>query len=384
MLLLTFALALAASLAAPQNLRGSAMSSKSLHFVTEDHVSDHAMLMSLSLKSDWRAMLAAAPHYLAPHEELSPLLLRSLHSAAVPHTTKWALALRTVSPSTYTTAQYHDGAWMLTDLLAATGATSIACAASPSTALVQLTLMRSGLPLRSVADLYAERSILFDDHAALTSTLHGVPTQQGQFDKFLARALGDGADLRNAPLIVDGASAPALAGTGCMPGQAFVIVSATLSRDQLTATLRPATSPMDIYNSIDSTFGLSDDPCVPTTSPSSNDPCTLTGAFPAMNLNSGGNGGASQAISLNTGVSCPDCWATFSSTYSGSLQMCANVLGEGFGIGVSSSASTMQPPFSSSHNSLILYTFPLFGRLTNALTKLQSRIAREAVAFMLT
>ena len=343
MLLQALALALAAScLAAPQGLRGSDTSSRSLIFVTEDHVSSHARLHGLTAKSDWRAMLAAAPHYLAPQEELSPLLLRSLHSAAAPHGTKWALAFRTVSPSAFTTAQYQEGAWMLSDLLAATGATSIACAASPSPALVQLTLTRSGPPLGSMAGLLAERSILFDDHAALASSLHGMPTHQGHFGEFVARALGDGSGLRNSPLIVDGASAPALASTGCMAGQAFVIVSAALSTDQLTATLRPATSPMDIYNSIDSVFGgggggLSDDPCVPATSPPSNDPCTLTGDFPAMSLNYGGNGGASQAITLNTGVACPDCWATFSSTYSGSLQMCVNIAGEGFAIGVSAS-----------------------------------------------
>ena len=386
MLLLASVLALATSHAAPQNLRGSDTSSKTLIFVTEDHVSAHAKTMDLTLKSDWRAMLAAAPQYVAPRDDLSPLLLRSLHSAAAPHTAKWALAHRSTTPSTFTTAQYHSGAWMLSDLLLAAGATSITCETSPSSTLVQLTLLRNGLPLPSMADLYSARNALFDDHAALTSSLHRVPSHQGELDKFLARALGDSTGLSSSPLIVDDASAPVIANTGCRSGQVFVVASAALSNDQLTATLRPATSPMDIYNSIDSVFGLSDDPdCVPTSSPASNDPCTLTGAFPAMNLNyNSGNGGASQAITLNTGVSCPDCWATFSSTYSGSLQMCVNIGGEGFGIGVSAPIYSSQ-----SVASLFSYLYspsspPLFPRLTSALAAQQLMTALVAAAFSLT
>jgi len=293
------AMALATS---AQSLRGSVTSSKSLIFVTEDHVSAHAKLMNLTLKNDWRAMLAAAPQYVMSQDDLSPLLLRSLHSAAAPYGTKWALAVRTTAPSSVTTTQYHDGAWMLSDLLVATGATSITCTTSPMSKLVQMTLMRDGVSPSSMADLYSARNNLFDDHASLTSSLHGTPTHLGQFDAFLARALGDGTDF-TAPLIVDTASASALTNTGCTPGQAFVFKSSALNKN-FTAVLRPATSPVDIYNSMDSVFG--DDPnCVPTTSPSTDSPCSLSGNFPSMSLNyNSGNGGAAQAISLNTGVSC--------------------------------------------------------------------------------
>ena len=334
-LVLTICVALASSLAVPQDQYGRDTSSKSLLFVTEEHVRTQAKLHNLTLKNDWHAMLAAAPQYVAPHDDLSPLLLQSLHSTAAPHGTKWALALRTVAPSSFTTTQYKNGAWVLSDLLVATGATSIACTPSPQSTQVQLTLMRDGGPLPGMGDLYSERNTLFDSHALLTSSLHGMQTHQGQYDKFLARALGDGSDLNSnsAPLIVDDASAPLLADTGCTPGQAFVFVSAALSNEQFIATLRPATSPVEIYNSIDSAFGLGDGKCVPTGSPTTNDPCTLSGTFPTMSLNyNSGNGGATQAITLNTGVTCPDCWATFSSTYSGSFQMCVY---DAFGVGVS-------------------------------------------------
>jgi hypothetical protein len=330
-----FFVAMALATSSAQSLRGSVTSSKSLLFVTEGHVSTHAKAMNLTLKKDWRAMLAAAPQYLTPQDDLSPLLLRSLHSAAAPRGTKFALALHTTAPSSFTTAQYHNGAWMLSDLLVATGAVSITCRASPKSKLVQMTLTRNGAQISSMADLYVARNKLFDDHAALISSLHGTPTHQGQFDVFLARALGDGTDINTSPLIVDIASAPALTNTGCSPGQAFVFVSSALNSEKFTAVLRPATSPVDIYNSIDSVFGAPDPNCDPTTSPASDNPCSLSGNFPPMQLNYDSRSrGAAQAITLNTGVSCPDCWATFSSSYSGAFQMCMNPGTLVFSIGV--------------------------------------------------
>ncbi len=298
-------------------------------------MSTHAKLRDLTLKDEWRAMLAAAPQYVTPQDDLSPLLLHSLHSAAAPHgNNKFALAFRSITPSAFTTAQYRKGAWLLSDLIVATGATSITCTAFPKSKLVQMTLSRDGAPLLSMVDLYSARSDLFDDHAALTSRLHDTLSHQGQFDAFLARALGDGTDLNTSPLIVDTASAPALTSTGCTPGQHFVFQSSALDDEKFTAVLRPATSAADIFSSIDSVFG--DDPaCDPTVSHTTNDPCTTSGSFPTFNLNyNSATGAASQALTLNTGVNCPDCWAFFTLKYSGSFQMCVY---DGFDVGVCSS-----------------------------------------------
>ena len=339
--ILSLCLALEATLvcASPQALRGAdALSgSKSLLFVTKDHVDATAAVLNLTLKSDWRTMLRAAPLYATPNDDLSPVLLRSLHSAAVPQGTTFALAFHTTTPSSFTTAQFQEGTWALSDLLVATGATSIHCAASPLAAspLVQLTLLHKAAS-DDVSSLVAARTNLFDEHAKLASSMHKSITNKGRYHEFLARVLGDGSNLKGSPIIVDTATTPLIVDTVCAAGQAFVVESAVLTNERLTAVLRPATSPVDIYSSIDSEFGLGDDPnCVPTTSPNSNNPCSVSGAFPGMSLNyNSGSGGATQAITLNTGVSCPDCWATFSSTYTGSFQMCMNPAELVFSIGV--------------------------------------------------